>query len=196
MAGLTVVAEPPKQEKNRGGRPKGRFKLLLTPDDLKKVETLAGYGLNQPEVATVMGISERTLSEYKGKSAEFSAAWSRGKEKAKAYVAGKLMAKIEEGDMSAIRWYEQTRCGRSEKVVTENAVTHNIQSLESYLREQEKNVTSPTTAIPGTDYTQGIQNSIEGNILSAEGHTGLLQSPSENIEADNSAAALTNSNTN
>ena len=138
MAELATIVEIPKHAKNKAGRPKGSFKLVLDENELKKVETLAGYGLNQHEVAAAMGIGERTLLEYKHKSDLFAAAWSRGKEKAKAYVAGKLMEKISEGDMVAIRWYEQTRCGRSEKLVTESNITHKVQSLEEYLREQEK----------------------------------------------------------
>lgn len=137
--GREVLAEKPK--KTRRGRPPGSYKLDMTPDQLKRVETLAGYGLNQKEAAAIIGITEPTLLKYREQFQEFNLAWQRGKEKAKAYVAGKLMQKIEECDLPAIKWYEQTRCGYSEKIKTENEHTHKVESLEDYLR-RVKNVGS------------------------------------------------------
>lgn len=119
------------------GRPKGSLKINFNEEELRRVETLAGYGLNQTEVASVIGICPRTLLKYKDNSEAFNAAWTRGKQKAKAYVAGKLMQKIDEGDLPAIKWYEQTRCGLSEKIQTESQVTHKVQTIEQFLRGEK-----------------------------------------------------------
>jgi len=116
------------------GRPKGTTKITITDTELKRIETLAGYGLTQEEICNVIGIGSTTLWQYTKQFPQFTEAWQRGKQKAKAYVAGKLMQKIEEGDLPAIKWYEQTRCGYSEKLKTENEHTHKVEPLESYLR--------------------------------------------------------------
>jgi hypothetical protein len=89
---------------------------------LRQAEELAGYGLSQPQIAAVLGFSERTLRERKNESTEFDAALARGKAKAAAVVGKALFSRAKDGDVSAIRWWEMTREGRSEKTQTEAKV--------------------------------------------------------------------------
>jgi transcriptional regulator with XRE-family HTH domain len=103
------------------GRP-SKTEDLTSPDVLRQVEELAGYGLTQEQIAAVIGLSERTLRRRKEDTEVFSAAIQRGKAKASAEVGKSLFRRAKEGEVSAIRWWEMTRDGRSEKAQTESKV--------------------------------------------------------------------------
>lgn len=92
------------------------------PELLRQVEELAGYGLTQEQIAAVLGFSERTLRTRKADSEEFSAAIQRGKAKASAVVGKALFVRAKDGDVPAIRWWEMTRDGRSERSKSESTV--------------------------------------------------------------------------
>lgn len=87
--------------------------------DLDRVAKLAGRGLTQAEIATSLGISERTLRSRKVESAEFAAAIEKGKVDAAETIANRLFTLAEKGNLGAIIWYEKTRRGLSEKVLQE-----------------------------------------------------------------------------
>jgi hypothetical protein len=87
---------------------------------LRQVEELAGYGLTMAQIAAVLGFSERTL--HNKKTDELVAALQRGKAKAAAIVGKALFVRAKEGDVPAIRWWEMTREGRSERQQTEAKV--------------------------------------------------------------------------
>lgn len=89
---------------------------------LRQAEELAGYGLSLPQIAAVLGFSERTLHNRKNDNDALDAALRRGRAKAAALVGQALFHRAREGDVPAIRWWEMTREGRSEKVQAENKV--------------------------------------------------------------------------
>jgi hypothetical protein len=89
---------------------------------LRQAEELAGYGLRQDQIAAVLGFSERTLLTRKQENEAFAAAIQRGKAKAAAIVGKALFGRAKDGDVSAIRWWEMTREGRSERNQTEATV--------------------------------------------------------------------------
>jgi len=89
---------------------------------LRQAEELAGYGLNQGQIAAVLGFSERLLQDRKHQNEAFAAAIQRGKAKAAAIVGKALFGRAKDGDVPAIRWWEMTREGRSERTQTEATV--------------------------------------------------------------------------
>ena len=95
----------------------GRKKIEI---DIQEVEALAGLGFSEEEIAISLGISQDTIDRRKKENADIADAIKRGKAKAKKKVTGKLMEKIEAGDLGAIIWYEKTRLGFSDKVVSEH----------------------------------------------------------------------------
>lgn len=89
---------------------------------LRQAEELAGFGLSLPQIAAVLGFSERTIHQRKTDNEALAAALARGKAKAAAVVGKALFHRAKDGDIPAIRWWEMTREGRSEKVQAENRV--------------------------------------------------------------------------
>lgn len=84
--------------------------------DLDKVEQLAQVCDNEEEIALALGISYRTLQNRKKDFANFATAIKKGKAKANAFVGGKLMSLIKEGNPAAIIFYMKSRCGWRETV--------------------------------------------------------------------------------
>jgi|694.fasta_scaffold28320_7 hypothetical protein len=89
---------------------------------LRQVEELAGYGLTLEQIAAVLGFSERTMHRKKDSDDALMAAIRRGKAKASAIVGKSLFGRAKDGDVPAIRWWEMTRDGRSERTQTEAKV--------------------------------------------------------------------------
>lgn len=104
----------------------GRPAIQITKAVLKKVEHLASTGLNREEIALSLGMGRSTLHEKMVKYPDFLEAITRGAAKGEAVVSNKLFTMVKQGNFHAIKWYEQTRCGRSEKINIENTgtVTH------------------------------------------------------------------------
>lgn len=100
----------------------GKHTKPLTENDLRQVEELAGYGLSLDQIAAVLGFSERTLHYKKDSNPDLVAAIQRGKAKAAAIVGKSLFTRAKDGDVPAIRWWEMTREGRSERQQTEAKV--------------------------------------------------------------------------
>lgn len=86
------------------------------PIDLAEVERLAQVCDNEEEIALALGISYRTLQNRKKDFANFATAIKKGKAKANAFVGGKLMNLIKEGNPAAIIFYMKSRCGWRETV--------------------------------------------------------------------------------
>jgi hypothetical protein len=84
--------------------------------DLAEVERLAGLGLTDGEISTSLGIHVATMTRRKRDSEEFREAMRRGKARARAQVASKLMQAIDEGNIAAIIWWEKTRVGLSDRI--------------------------------------------------------------------------------
>jgi AraC-like DNA-binding protein len=89
------------------GRPRKDF----TERDIGQIETLAGYGLSLPQIAAVMGLSEREFETRKNESL-VKAALEAGKAKAQGVVGKALYLRAKDGDIAAIRWWEMTRAKR------------------------------------------------------------------------------------
>jgi len=77
--------------------------------DLEKVETLAGYGLTEDEIADFIGISRATLAVYKGIHPEFLDVLKRGKTKADGLVTQALYKRALNGDVTACIFWLKNR---------------------------------------------------------------------------------------
>jgi hypothetical protein len=84
----SVMKKIPKKAKSNGKHPGGRPSKYPTIN-LKKVEEMAGYGLIEDQIATLLDISPATLKNFKVKG-EFLAALKRGKDKADEQVVKSL----------------------------------------------------------------------------------------------------------
>jgi hypothetical protein len=99
----------------------------ITEDLLRQAEELAGYGLSMPQIAAVLGFCERTLHRRKNENESLLAALKRGRARAAAIVGKALFQRAKDGDVPAIRWWEMTREGRSEKNETAHVVDRDEQ---------------------------------------------------------------------
>jgi len=93
----------------------GQNKIILTDEQYVLVEKFAGYGLNQDKIADAIGISLATLKRNKTDNAKFAELYARGKAKAEGSVGSSLYRRAIDGDVGAIKWWEQTRAGRMER---------------------------------------------------------------------------------
>lgn len=91
--------------KRKVGRPK---EVPADKVDLKKVEMLAGLGLDDVRIALYLDYDERVIRNWK-KNAEFNSALRRGKVKANTLIAGSLFEKAKGGDMHAIKFFLMNR---------------------------------------------------------------------------------------
>lgn len=98
----------------------GRPQIVIDEDLCKKAETLAAQGLTMEQIANVLGMSETTLYDKKGKFSEFSQAIKRGKDKGIASITSALFTKARNGDNTAMIFYLKNRAGWKDKVETEH----------------------------------------------------------------------------
>lgn len=94
-------------------------KFEVTPEVLRQVETLAGLGLDISKIAAVLGIHRDTIYATKARSEAFAQAIEVGKAKAEGVIGKALFDEAKKGNVPAIKWWETTRAGRSDKHVTE-----------------------------------------------------------------------------
>jgi hypothetical protein len=81
----------------------------ITPETLECVEYLSGLGLTQTQIHDFFGIGNNAWYERKKDYPELEIAFARGKAQTIGRVSGKLMEKIESGDLGAIIFYLKTQ---------------------------------------------------------------------------------------
>jgi hypothetical protein len=106
-------------------RAMGRPAFAPSAEQRKQVETMAGYGITEDDIALVLGIDPKTLRKH------FRVELDTGHVKANARVAeslylqavgapaqydadGRLIREEQKRVLGAAIWWEKTRCGRSE----------------------------------------------------------------------------------
>jgi hypothetical protein len=114
------VKKKPNRGRNNGKR--GAPEIGITDEVLRQAEELSGYGLSATQIAAVLGMGETTFHQKRNESRAFSEALERGKAKAAGIVGKALFLRAKDGDIGAIRWWEMTRQGRSERTQTEAKV--------------------------------------------------------------------------
>lgn len=101
--------------------------------NLTRVEELASQGLSQAEICVSLGISEDTLGRRKKDSADFAEALRQGKTKASAVISNKLFEMAAGGNVAAIRWWETTRMGLSDKMRSEVTLKQTFEDIVASL---------------------------------------------------------------
>lgn len=109
-------------------------KILLSPEQLKQLETMAGRGLTLDDCAAVLNISPRTLDRRLSDDEEVKEAYKRGRAIAKDAVTSKLFDQINDGNLTAIIFYLKTQCGWREKDRDEEG---NTAQVVLYLPEKD-----------------------------------------------------------
>jgi len=99
---------PPKKQRHSA------LRKSMTAADWAEVEAMAGAGLSVARICKAMGFSERTLRRWRKLRPQLEAAVEKGQARTEARVGQKLVEKALAGDVTAIVWYEKTRCGRRE----------------------------------------------------------------------------------
>jgi len=92
----------------------GRRRIPITERDKQQIEVLAGLGLTLDNIARVLGISPRTLDRWL-KNPDILALYKKGQARAEIEISKALFELAKSGCISAIIWYEKTRCGRSDR---------------------------------------------------------------------------------
>ena len=89
--------------------PVGRPYIEITPEICKKAETLAAQGLTVDQIATVLGMGERTLYEKQTEYPQLSQSIKDGRQKGIATITNALFTKAKSGDNTAMIFYLKNR---------------------------------------------------------------------------------------
>jgi hypothetical protein len=121
MAANIVLIEKPTEEKAKkkvrgkkgGARPNsGRKRFCPTKEERAKVKMMAGYGIQQEHIASVLredGINVFTLRKY------FSKELLQGRAEANTVVAQRLFKRaVDDGDTTACIWWTKSQMGWSD----------------------------------------------------------------------------------
>lgn len=114
---------------------RGKYEYWLTPDGLILLEGWARDGLTDEQIASNVGITAKTLYEWKNKYSEICESLKKGKEVVDFEVENALLKKALEGDTTAqIFWLKNRRPKnwRDKPTINENAEL--IAKLDERLR--------------------------------------------------------------
>jgi len=100
----------------------GRPEIEITEEICKKAEGYAAQGLTMPQIASVLGMSQTTLYDKKGKFTEFSEAIKRGKDKGIATITNALFNKARQGDNTSMIFYLKNQAGWQDRVEKETII--------------------------------------------------------------------------
>lgn len=92
------------EEKNKGGRPP----IILTDEQKKKVKQMASICTAQ-QIADYLGVSRPVFFDILNRDEEVSILYKKGRVEGHNIVAGKLMDKIQNGDVTAMIFYLKTQ---------------------------------------------------------------------------------------
>lgn len=136
------------KKKNKGGRPL----VLLTDEQIKKVESLAGR-LNCVQIADYFGISHDTFTLIKRRQPEVLRAYKKGKSDLLEWATSKLVEKMAEGDAASIFFYIKTQGRWSEKHNNNRKISLNfskekapLEIIDTALESLEKGKITPQEA--------------------------------------------------
>ena len=112
----------------------GRKRKLakLTEDDYKQISAWSGDGLNETQIATLLGVNISTITREKKRNEQFAHAIKKGRYKAVQLVANKVFQNAMEGKETSAIFFLKNRdpdnwADRQEKVINVNlkdALTH------------------------------------------------------------------------
>ena len=141
----------------------GRPQIVIDEDLCKKAETLAAQGLTMEQIANVLGMSETTLYDKKGKFSEFSQAIKRGKDKGIASITSALFTKARNGDNTAMIFYLKNRAGWQDKIEKETIIEQKqVIDLTRITDNELKRLKRVLTNALTTGGSRGNEKVIEG----------------------------------
>tara|TARA_R110000823_G_scaffold43563_1_gene113154 strand:- start:1515 stop:1988 length:474 start_codon:yes stop_codon:yes gene_type:complete len=141
----------------------GRPQIVIDEDLCKKAETLAAQGLTMEQIANVLGMSETTLYDKKGKFSEFSQAIKRGKDKGIASITSALFTKARNGDNTAMIFYLKNRAGWQDKIEKETIIEQKqVIDLTRITDNELKRLKRVLTNALTTSGSRGDEKVIEG----------------------------------
>tara|TARA_R110000822_G_scaffold203133_1_gene340050 strand:- start:732 stop:1124 length:393 start_codon:yes stop_codon:yes gene_type:complete len=87
----------------------GRPKIEITPEVCQKAESLAAQGLTMDQIASVLGMGERTIYEKQAEYPHLAQSIKDGRSKGIATVSNALFTKAKAGDNTAMIFYLKNR---------------------------------------------------------------------------------------
>jgi len=87
----------------------GRKRFEITPTVLKQVEKYSGLGFNMSQIATVLGVDERTVYAKKAAFSQFDQAIKKGRLSAIGHVSNALYDSAMNGNITAQIFYLKNR---------------------------------------------------------------------------------------
>lgn len=88
--------------------------------DLSHVEKLASIGLTMQEIASAVGVSDRTLRRKMQSMTDLADAIERGRHKGTATILNAMFKKASNGDVTAAKWWLSVHANRTEKTAQEH----------------------------------------------------------------------------
>ena len=114
-------------------------------------------------IANVLGMSETTLYDKKGKFSEFSQAIKRGKDKGIASITSALFTKARNGDNTAMIFYLKNRAGWQDKIEKETIIEQKqVIDLTRITDNELKRLKRVLTNALTTGGSRGDEKVIEG----------------------------------
>ena len=95
----------------------------FSPEMRMALKMAAGYGMRIPQLAAIAGVPVDVFERRLSRDRLLRRALDEGRALAELEVSETLFKKAAAGDINAIKWYEQTRTGRSAK---EEVHQHNL----------------------------------------------------------------------
>ena len=115
---------------------KGKYQRWLEADGLLLLEGWARDGLTDEQIAYNMGITAKTLYEWKNKYSDISEALKKGKEVVDYEVENALLSKALAGDTTAQIFWLKNRRPDKWRDKPQERTEEGPQTLEGFLREQ------------------------------------------------------------
>lgn len=100
--------------------PAGRHPWIPDAKQIEEAAIMYGQGMTLEQISDYFGISFQTLNERRKEIPEFADAFKKGRGNAFAYVTGKIMNHIENGNLTAAIFYAKTQMGWKETDVHEH----------------------------------------------------------------------------
>jgi len=95
---------------------RGPKKWIPSPEELARIEALAGSGMTQEDICLAIGVKKDAYYSRKQEIPEIAEAIKSGKAKANAVVHSALMALVKAGNLGAMVWWEKSRRGMTDRI--------------------------------------------------------------------------------
>ena len=119
----------------------GRKRIKFTAEDIKQIETYAGLGISESNIAMLLNVHYDALRNNKKRNAEFSQALKRGRSKCNIKVSSALYSAAIGGNITAQIFFLKARAGWSETETGNNEEKKIDPIIYKIIMEQPKDAT-------------------------------------------------------